>query len=79
MDFRDLPALAQGRVYELWLVPAKGDPVPAAVFVPDAAGAKVVLVDRSLASYAVMAVTDEPAPDGSVAPTQQPQLYGNVA
>jgi anti-sigma-K factor RskA len=79
VDFRGLPALGQGRVYELWLVPGKGDPVPAGVFVPDAAGAKVVLVDRSLAPYAVMAVTDEPAPDGSVAPTQQPQLYGSVA
>src|SRR5947209_1923971 len=26
VDFRGLPALAQGRVYELWLVPANGHP-----------------------------------------------------
>jgi len=48
------------------------------VFVPDSNGGKVVLVNRSLAGYAVMAVTNEPGPDGSAAPTQQPQLYGNV-
>ena len=36
------------------------------------------VVNHSLAGYAVMAVTDEPGPDGSTAPTQQPQLYGNL-
>ncbi len=79
VDFRGLPPPGSGRVYEVWLIPAKGDPVPAAVFVPDSNGAKVVLVDRSLAGYTVMAVTNEAAPDGSRAPTQQPQLYGNIA
>src|SRR5690348_5582938 len=79
VDFRGLPAAGANRVYEVWLVPAKGDPVPVAVFVPDASGAKVVLVDHSLTGYSVMAVTSEPAPDGSSAPTQQPQLYGTVA
>ena len=78
VDFRGLPAPGSGRVYEVWLIPAKGDPVPAAVFVPDGNGAKVVLVDRSLAGYTVMAVTNEAGPDGSRAPTQQPQLYGNI-
>jgi len=47
--------------------------------VPDAGGGKVVLVNRALAGYAVMAVTNEPAPDGSSQPSQQPRLYGNVA
>lgn len=79
IDFRGLPPPGSGRVYEVWLVPSKGDPVPAAVFVPDSNGAKVVLVNRSLAGYSVMAVTNEPGPDGSQAPTQQPQLYGNIA
>lgn len=79
VDFRGLPALGPGRVYEVWLVPAKGDPVPAAVFVPDANGARVVVVDHALAGYSVMAVTEEPGPDGSGSPTQQPQLYGDVA
>jgi hypothetical protein len=39
----------------------------------------VVLVNQSLQGYAVMAVTDEPGPDGSQQPTQQPQLYGSIA
>jgi anti-sigma-K factor RskA len=78
-DFRGMPALASGRVYELWLLPAHGDPVPAAVFVPDNNGERVVVVSRSLEGYTVMAVTEEPGPDGSAAPSQQPQLYGDVA
>ncbi len=79
VDFRGLPPPGANRVYEVWLVPSKGDPVPAAVFVPDSNGSGVVLVNRSLSGYSVMAVTNEPAPDGSSAPTQQPQLYGNLA
>lgn len=79
VDFRGLPSPGSGRVYEVWLIPGKGDPVPAAVFVPDSNGAKVVLVNGSLAGYAVMAVTNEAGPDGARAPTQQPQLYGTVA
>ena len=79
VDFRGLPPPGVNRVYEVWLVPAKGSPFPAAVFVPDANGGKVVLVSRSLSGYSVMAVTNEPGPDGSPAPTQQPQLYGNLA
>lgn len=79
VDFRGLPALAAGRVYEVWLIRSGGSPEPVAVFVPDSNGAKVVLVNRSLAGYSTMAVTNEPGPDGSAAPTQQPQLYGSVA
>ncbi len=79
VDFRGLPQPGTGRVYEVWLIPSVGNPVPVAVFVPDGNGARTVLVDRSLTGYTVMAVTNEPGPDGSQAPTQQPQLYGNVA
>ena len=79
IDFRGMPQPGSGRVYEVWLIPADGSPVPAAVFVPDTTGTKVVLVDRSLAGFAVMAVTNEPGPNGSQAPTQQPQLYGSVS
>lgn len=79
VDFRGLPQPGAGRVYEVWLIRNGQNPEPVAVFVPDANGARVVLVDRSLAGYSVMAVTNEPGPDGSSAPTQQPQLLGNVA
>ena len=79
VDFHGLPQLAPGRVYELWLIRPAGGPEAAAVFVPDSNGSKVVLVNRGLTGYSVMAVTDEAAPDGASAPTQQPQLYGNLA
>lgn len=79
VDFRGLPQPGAGRVYEVWLIKGSGNPVPVAVFVPDGNGDRTVLVDRSLAGYTVMAVTNEPGPDGSQAPTQQPELYGNVS
>lgn len=79
VDFRGLPQLGAGRVYEVWLIRHGGAPEAAAVFVPDSNGSKVVLVNRALTGYSVMAVTDEAGPDGATAPTQQPQLYGNLA
>ncbi|HKW60527.1 MAG TPA: anti-sigma factor, partial [Candidatus Dormibacteraeota bacterium] len=79
VDFTGLPAPGAGRVYEVWLIPAHGSPVPAAVFVPDSNGSRVVLVSRSLSGYTQMAVTNEAGPDGASAPTQQPQLYGKLA
>ena len=79
VDFSGLPALGQGRVYEVWLITSGGRADPAAVFVPDSNGSKVVLVNQALQGYAQMAITDEAGPDGSKAPTQAPQLYGGVA
>jgi anti-sigma-K factor RskA len=78
IDFKGMPALPAGKVYEVWLINAGGHADPAGVFVPDSNGSKVVLVNRSLSGYTVMAVTTEVGPDGTNAPTQQPQLYGNV-
>ena len=62
----------------MWLIKPGGSPEAAAVFVPDSNGSKVVLVNRALTGYSVMAVTNEAGPDGAPAPTQQPQLYGNL-
>jgi anti-sigma-K factor RskA len=76
VDFKGLPALAKGKVYEVWLITPGGHPDSAAVFVPDSNGGKVVLVNMSLTGYSQMAVTAEDGPDGATAPTQQPQLYG---
>jgi hypothetical protein len=42
-------------------------------------GNKVVVVSQPLAGYTTMAVTTEQGPDGIAAPTQQPQLAGNIA
>jgi anti-sigma-K factor RskA len=79
VDFSGMPQLDSGRVYEIWLITAGGRADPAGVFVPDTNGSKFVLVGRSLAGYAQMAVTIEVGPDGTLAPTQQPELYGSLA
>ena len=79
VDFSGLPQLESGRVYEIWLITEGGRPDPAGVFVPDSNGSKFVLVSRSLADYTQMAVTSEEGPAGTLAPTQQPQLYGNLS
>jgi anti-sigma-K factor RskA len=39
----NLPALPAQKAYELWLIPASGDPVPAGVFKPDAHGSASVV------------------------------------
>jgi anti-sigma-K factor RskA len=79
VDFSGLPQLESGRVYEIWLITGGGRADPAGVFVPDSNGSKFVLVSTSLAGYKVMAVTSEAGPAGAQAPTQQPELYGNLA
>ncbi|TMC09869.1 MAG: anti-sigma factor [Chloroflexi bacterium] len=79
VDFKDLPALAPGQVYELWLITGSGQAVPATVFVPDAQGSRVVVLARDLAGTRQLAVTVERGPDGAAAPSQPPQLSGRVA
>jgi anti-sigma-K factor RskA len=78
VDFSGLPQLDSGKVYEVWLITAGGRPDPAGVFVPDSNGSKFVLVGKSLAGYTQMAITSEVGPAGAPAPTQQPELYGNL-
>lgn len=79
VDFNGLPALAPGKVYELWLITSNSRADPAAVFVPDGNGTKVVVVNRTLEGYVTMAVTTEQGPDGSKIPSQQPQMSGSLA
>jgi anti-sigma-K factor RskA len=79
VDFTGLPPVASGKVYEVWLITAGGSADPAAVFVPDSNGGKVVLVNHSLSGYSQMAITREAGPDGTKAPTEQPQMYGTLA
>jgi anti-sigma-K factor RskA len=79
VDFTGLPAVQSGKVYEVWLITAGGRADPAAVFVPDSNGSKVVLVNQSLGGYSQMAVTRELGPNGSPAPSEQPQMYGSLA
>jgi len=79
VQFSGLAQLRQGKIYELWLIPKDGQPEPGAVFAPDSQGGHVVVLARNLSGLKALAVTEEAAPSGSSAPTQQPQLVGSVA
>jgi anti-sigma-K factor RskA len=71
----NLPALAAGRAYEMWVIPKGQAPRPAGVFRPDAGGSAVHLQPGpiDLDSAAAFAITDEPE-SGSSAPTTTPFL-----
>jgi anti-sigma-K factor RskA len=79
VDFTGLPPVPSGKVYEVWLITPGGRADPAAVFVPDSNGSKVVLVNQSLSGYSLMAVTREAGPSGSKSPSEQPQMSGTLA
>ena len=79
VDFKGLPSLAPGKVYELWLITSNSRADPAAVFVPDSNGTRVLVVSRTLTGYVTMAVTTEQGPDGATAPSAQPQMSGSLA
>ncbi|MFZ0218385.1 MAG: anti-sigma factor [Candidatus Dormiibacterota bacterium] len=73
-----LPPLAQGQVYELWVGPNAKQVQPAGVFLPEPDGSKVLLLSRDLTHDSLVAVTVEPGPNGSSAPTQAPGLVGQL-
>ncbi len=79
VSFSGLPAAPEGKVYELWLITAGNHADPAGIFLPDANGQRLLVVERPLAGYKVMAVTVEAGPSGVASPTQAPELYGTVA
>jgi hypothetical protein len=59
----NLPAVREGREYQLWLVTTDNRKIPAGTFRPDARGAAVVQATYALAAdaLAAVAVTEEPA------------------
>lgn len=65
LDVRDLPPLPEGYVYEVWLI-GEGDPVPAGVFANSTAQHAMV---ADPAQYTTLAITREPGPMGTEAPT----------
>lgn len=79
VEFSGLPQLGSARVYELWIIAAGAAPQPAGVFRPDPDGSKVLVLSRTFKGQVIMAVTREPGPGGSTAPTEQPPMAGNVA
>lgn len=65
-----LPPAQSGMVYQIWLIQGS-EPAPIAVFRADTSGETMVMIDapKPLASYQSLAITQEPGPDGSAAPT----------
>ncbi len=75
---QNLAALPAGKVYELWLIPAAGKPIPAGTFAPDTQGSAAVLFPQLPADIQAKAfgVTLEPV-GGSTAPTSAILLQGS--
>lgn len=73
----DLPPLSAGRTYQLWGIPAEGDPVSLGTF--DAGPDGDALLQRPLAvdaDFDLGAITEEPE-GGSPQPTSTPILIGS--
>jgi anti-sigma-K factor RskA len=66
LDARDLPSLAPGEVYEVWLIGPDGAPQPAGVFDQPTA-THAIVADRD--QFDTLAITAEPGPLGTAAPT----------
>ena len=66
-----LPSLDVGKTFELWVIPAKGNPVPAGLFQSQADETAVFVRPGPVENAAAIAVTVEPAV-GSAQPTTTP-------
>lgn len=76
---RHLAALPHGRVYEVWLKPARSKPVPAdALFLVSRHGDANVPLPRSLRGMSVMMVTAERS-GGSPVPTGKPVIVASLS
>jgi anti-sigma-K factor RskA len=66
LNVQNLPALESGQVYEVWLLDQEGVPSPVGVF-DQATDQHAIVADRG--QYTTLAITAEPGPLGSEAPT----------
>lgn len=66
-----LPSLDAGKTFELWIIPAKGNPVPAGLFQSQPDATAVFVRPGPVENAAAIAVTVEPA-GGSAQPTTTP-------
>jgi anti-sigma-K factor RskA len=71
----NLPPAPEGKIYEMWVIPAAGNPVPAGLFQTDPNGTAVHLQEGpvDLATTGAVAVTLEAA-GGAPQPTSQPLI-----
>jgi anti-sigma-K factor RskA len=66
-----LPPLGAHRTFELWVIPAKGNPIPAGTFLSEADASAVYVRPGPVTNAAAVAVTVEPE-GGSPQPTTTP-------
>lgn len=73
----NLAPVPANKVYELWLIPSKGSPLPAGLFQPDSRGTATIVNPPLPAGVEAkaFAITIEPA-GGSPAPTSEPIMLG---
>jgi anti-sigma-K factor RskA len=74
----NMPALPENKAYELWLLPAQGNPIPAGVFRPDSHGSATVINPPLPAGVEAkaFAITVEPLA-GSSTPTMPIAMVGS--
>ena len=72
-----MPRLAAGRTFELWFIPASGNPVPAGTFFPNDDNTAVYVHPSDTGSAAALAVTVEPD-GGSPQPTTTPFIVARL-
>jgi anti-sigma-K factor RskA len=76
----NLPKLAAGRVFEMWIIPKGGAPRPAGLFQSDTAGAAFHILAGPVDLRTLDAVAVSVEPDtGSPAPTTTPIIIAPVA
>jgi hypothetical protein len=68
-----LPELQPGQVYQIWLIKQGGAPVPETVFLTGTTG-----VQANFDEYQTLAITIEPGPKGSLAPTTPILVVGSL-
>ncbi|MGH9054611.1 MAG: anti-sigma factor, partial [Acidimicrobiales bacterium] len=78
VSFSGLPQLPPNQVYELWVGPSATSVQAAGVFRPGSDGTKTLVLNRNLFHDSLIAVTIEPGPSGTHAPTQPPQMVGEL-
>ena len=66
-----LPKLDPGKTFQMWVIPAKGNPISAGTFVSAADASAIHLRPGPVTGAAAVAVTVEPA-GGSMQPTSTP-------
>lgn len=74
---RNLPPVTSQQTFELWLLPAKGKPIPAGLFQANQQNAGLELYRGPLANIQAIAVSVEPS-GGSPQPTTTPILVAKL-